>query len=115
VIQPELYALLTQTVKAYAPAGTDGYGYTSYDTVALVLPCHIEGRMKEVVDKQGEAVISTGRAILGDVYLGLNDQYRLEVPDPSTVNGWKSVNIIAVETHYDENGPYNQTIYYGEL
>lgn len=113
-IDPELAAIMTQTVSAYAPAGVDAYGHTSFAAEPLVLKCHIRGRIQEVVDKTGESAVSTGNAILTDVYPGLSEQWSLVIPDPSATGGQRRVNIIAVLTRYDEVGPSHQVIYYGE-
>ena len=114
MIEPELAAICTQTVKAYAPSGTDHYGQTTYAAVPLTLPCHLVGRYQEITDKRGETAIANGHAILTDCYPGLSDKYRLEIPDMSSPSGWSRVNIIAVITRYDDKGPYNQVIYFGE-
>jgi hypothetical protein len=117
-IDPQLAAMMTQRAYAYAPAGVDAYGHTSFSPTPLELPCHIRGRIQELVDKNGEAVVSTGNAILTDVYPGLNEQWSLLIPDPSvatgTTPGQRRVNIIAVITRYDEVGESHQVIYYGE-
>jgi hypothetical protein len=112
-MEPELAALCTQTVKAYAPGTTDAYGQLSYSATPLTLKCHIVGRFMEVIDKHGEAVTANGSAILTDCYPGLSDRYILDVPDMSMPSGWRRVNIISVVTRYDEKGPHHQVIYFG--
>lgn len=114
MIEPELAALCTQTVKVYPPGAVDAYGQTNYATTPLTLPCHIVGRYQEITDRRGETVVANGHAILTNCYPGLSERYLLQIPDMSAPSGWTMVNIIAVITRYDETGPYNQVIYYGQ-
>lgn len=114
MIEPELAALMTQKVRSYAPGPMNAYGQTSYSATPVEMPCHIMGRIKEVQTRTGELAMSTGQAILSDVYPALTDAHRLEIPSLSSPSGWRTVNIVAVITSYDENGPYYQTIFYGE-
>lgn len=114
MIDPELAALMTQKVRSYAPGTRDAYGNISFAPSPVEMPCHIQGRVKEVLTRSGEVAVSTGQALLSDVYPALTDAHKLEVPSLSSPSGWRTVNIIAVITSYDEAGPYYQTIYYGE-
>lgn len=113
MIDPQLAALMTQMAYAYPVTGTDAYGQPAYTPDPVVIPCHVVGRLKEVVDKTGEAVVSTGQLITTKVYNGLDDRAILDVPEPADETGRRRVNIIAIITRYDENGPHHQVIYYG--
>jgi hypothetical protein len=112
-IDPLLAALMVQTVYAYPVTGTSAYGQPVFATTPLTIPCHIVGRVQEVTNFNGENMVSTGYAITSDVYTGLDDRATLDIPEPSDPTGRRRVNIIAVATRYDENGPSHQTIYYG--
>lgn len=113
MIDPLLASLMTQTVYAYLSTGTSPYGQPVFSSTPITIPCHIVGRIQEVVTPTGEAAMSTGVAICADVYPGLSDAAVLDVPDLTQASGRSRVNIIAIVTRYDEAGAHHQSIYYG--
>lgn len=113
MIDPLLAELMTQTVYAYPATGTSPYGQPEFSADPLTIPCHIVGKVQEVITRAGEAMVSTGYAICTTVYPGLDDEAVLDIPEPSDPTGRRRVNIIAIVTRYDEAGPSHQAIYYG--
>lgn len=112
MFEQEFADLFTQTVLVSQRTSTDAYGMESYGPDQPV-PCHLEGRVQEIVTPTGEVRTSTGRFFC-EVVPWINDLCRLKVPDFQEVTGYRNVDIVAVSVRYDEDGPHHLMVHYGE-
>jgi hypothetical protein len=73
-VEPELAAMLTETVTHEAYQGQDGYGSPLYGAAAL-RPCRVEYRVSRIVTAQGEERTSNTRIFFDtDFELKLRDR-----------------------------------------
>lgn len=114
MLDPELIELMTQTVRFYAPVGTDEYGYQKFSTTYTEMACHIRGRLQMITIPNGELKSSTGTVYLAGVLPALTDAWTMDVPDLSSTTGWRGVELAAVTLIYDEAEPCYQAVHYGE-
>jgi hypothetical protein len=77
-VEPELAAMLTETVSHEAYVGQDGYGAPQYDA-AVLRPCRVEFKVGPVVTATGEERTSSTRIFFeSDFTLNLRDRLVLE-------------------------------------
>lgn len=112
-LEPEFEALFTQTLSVKRNLGTNEYGQYAYEAVPVLIPCHIDGRVKEMHTPVGGTVLSTGAAYI-DVTPWLTAEDSGYVPELSDATGERVVDIIGVQTRYDESGPHHMVVYFGE-
>lgn len=109
-IEAELAELYINQVEVYPFLKSDKYGTDSYGP-PVVLPCRLEGRTREIITPTGSKQASTGQAYLTDVYPWMTEKCDLKVLNPAGV--WEWVELLNVDTHYDQDTPYYQVLYYG--
>jgi hypothetical protein len=77
-VEPELAAMLTETVSHEAFAGQDGYGSPQYEA-AVLRSCRVEFKVGPVVTATGEERTSSTRIFFdSDFTLNLRDRIVLE-------------------------------------
>lgn len=112
MIEAALRDLYLSKVRLYKVLRTDKYGVDVYDTVPEELPCRLEGSTQEIITPTGTKTAATGRALLIDAYPWLNEKCNMYVQNLS--GGWDWVELLNVDTVWDERGPYYQALYYGQ-
>lgn len=110
-VEPALQELYLSTVQVFRVVSTNKYGVDTYAASPDVLPARLEGATREIIRPTGAKTASIGRAILTDCYDWLTEQCDLKVPNLS--GGFDWVELLNVDTYYDERGPYYQILYYG--
>lgn len=106
MVDPELKALMTQTVTVGNSTGVDEYGKRAR-AAGVPYPCHVQVKAQEVAGRGGQIVSSTATAWLDDYYPVL------DTTDSATVTDLGLVPIVGVTHLYDEAGPYATVLYLG--
>lgn len=117
-LEQEFKDAFTQTLRVYKYEGTNDYGQDAYDTDAVNIPCHINARVTEMLSEAGETRLSTGVAYI-DIVPWLTADDNAYVPETSSHQsssnpGFRQIDIIGVQTAYDEDGPHHMVVYFGE-
>lgn len=111
MIEKELRHLYFQEVQVFRYLSHSKYGVDTYATTPDVLPARIEGETREVITPTGSKQASTGRVFLTDVYPWLTERDNLKVQRPDGTFEW--VELLNVDTFYDDMGPYYMTLSFG--
>lgn len=109
-VEAELAELYFNEVQVYPYLRTNKYATDEYGP-PVVLLCRLEGTTKEIITPTGSKQASTGRAYLLDVYPWITEKCDLKVKNPAGV--WEWVELLNVDTHYDQDSPYYQVLYFG--
>lgn len=103
---PAFLELMTQQVKLSEPTSVDVYGRRTMGDPSAPVPCHIVERQGVVRDQDGNEVGESGRVYLAGVYDVAPNETVLTLPSGETPV------IVAVSTHYDEDGPHHTVVHY---
>lgn len=110
-IENDLLDIYDQTVQIFRYLSTNKYAEDKYAETPDVLPCRLEGATAEVITPTGSKAAAIGTAFLTDVYPWLTEKCDMKVQNLN--GGYDWVELLNVDTHYDQNGPYYQVLYYG--
>lgn len=110
-IENDMLEIYDQTVQIFRYLSTNKYAEDTYAETPDVLPCRLEGATAEIITPTGSKAASIGSAYLTDVYPWLTEKCDMKVQNLN--GGYDWVELLNVDTHYDQNGPYYQVLYYG--
>jgi len=105
VIDSELLKMLESTVLIASPSSRGLDGKVTYGT-AVSYQAHVEDRRDMVRNASGEEVMSAGRCHLDSHYGSLSESARVTLPSG------KVETIVALESTYDSDGPYQTVVYF---
>lgn len=99
MLDPELTAMMTQTVTHYPWVSDSVYGAPQYSATATTHPCRIVRRQRTVKDRTGKDVVSTSTVYIGPSSTGglpgMTSRSKLVLSDGSDAG------LIAVQAHVD--------------
>lgn len=109
-IEAELAELFFNEVQVFPFLRTNKYATDEYGP-AVTLQCRLEATTKEIITPNGSKQASTGKAFLTDVYPWITEKSDLKIKNPA--GEWEWVELLNVDTYYDQDSPYYQVLYFG--
>lgn len=104
VVDPELSALMLQSVTWQPRATLDGYAQPSFGAATTITPCRIEYENRMVRGQNGEEQSSS-------VTVYTDAIYGVQVPDVITLPNGESSPVVSVATHWDEEGASHEVLF----
>ena len=110
-LDPELAALMTQSVTVNRWTADSAYGVPLYAPTATVYPCRIVRKHQLVLDQQGRQVVS--RTV---VYIGPSSTTggtpNLTERDKITLSDGSQADLLSVQKHIDADGTDHHEVAY---
>lgn len=111
MVEADLLEIYNVEVQIFRYLSSNKYGEDTYAQTPDMLPCRLEGSTREIITPTGAKTAAIGRALLTTTYPWLSERCNMKVPTLS--GGWEWVELLNVDTVYDQHGPYYQALYYG--
>lgn len=108
-LDPELAALMTQSVVIQRWVSDDAYGAPQYGATATTFPCRIVRKHQLVLDQQGRQVVSRSVVYIGPSSTGTPN---LTERDKITLSDGSQADLLSVQKHVDADGTDHHEVAY---